>query len=247
MKKTLIVAILLTCTVIAKAIKDSAMVVPMFSGGIAFQIPKGDIAKRFGFNNSTGASFTLKTRNNFLLGADFEFIFGNNLNDTSIFQNILTSNGYLINTYGEYAKVVLSERGLYIGGSIGKQFPILAPNPNSGPFFTLGAGLLQYKTRIENDGNNTPYILDEYKKGYDKLTNGLCFKEFIGYRYLGNKQAVNFYFGMEFYQAWTQNRRSIDFDTMTKDISVKEDYLYSFRFGWIIPIYKRMPQEFYFD
>lgn len=247
MKRAFIILFTLLYSFFANAVKDSSMVIPMLSGSIAFQIPKGDLSKRFGFNSSVGPSFTVKTRNNILIGADFEFIFGNQLKDSTIFQNIITSNGYLINTYGEYANVILSERGFYIGGKIGYQIPILAPNPNSGFFATMGIGLLQYKTRIENDGNNTPYILNDYKKGYDKLTNGLCLKEFIGYRYLGNKKTINFYAGFEFYQAWTENRRSIDFDTMTRDDVPKKDYLYSFRFGWIIPFYKRMPQEYYFD
>ena len=223
------------------------MVIPMINGGIAFQIPAGGIAKRFGINSSLGSDFTLKTRSNFLVGTDVEFIFGNNLNEKDIFKNILTDEGYLINKDGEYANVILTERGFYFGGKIGKQFPILNKNLNSGVFFTLGSGLLQYKTRIEVESNNAPNILTDYAKGYDRLTNGLAFKEFIGYRFLSSKQTINFYFGFEFYQAFTKNRRSFDFTTMQKDENLYKDYLYSFRFGWIIPIYKRVPQEFYID
>lgn len=246
-KHFLLSFLLLVFSINTFAVKDSTMVIPMINGGISLQIPSGGIAKRFGINASIGTDFTLKTRNNFLIGCDFEFIFGNKIKEKNIFKNILTEDGYIINKDGEFANVILSQRGFYLGGKIGKQFPILKDNLNSGIFFTIGSGLLQYKTRIEVESNNVPNIIGEYAKGYDRLTNGLAFKEFIGYRFLSKKQTVNFYIGFEFYQAFTKNRRSIDFSSMQKDENLYKDYLYSLRFGWIIPIYKRVPQEFYFD
>ena len=112
--------------------------------------------------------------------------------------------------------------------------------------FNIGAGLLQHHIRIENKDNNTPPVLDEYKKGYDKLTNGLSTREFIGYQYLSNKNILNFYAGFEFYQAWTECRRDYNFDTMEEDNTKRNDYLFGVRVGWILPLYQKAPNEYYY-
>jgi len=106
--------------------------------------------------------------------------------------------------------------------------------------------LLQHHIRIENKDNNAPQVLGDYKKGYDRLTNGFAAKTFIGYQYLDSKRRFNFYAGFEFYQAWTKNRREYNFDTMSRDNNLYHDYLYSFKAGWILPIYYRTPDKFYY-
>jgi len=229
--------------------KDSSFFAPMFSASYAYQLPDGDLVSRFGANSNAGGSFMLKFKSNWIIGAEGSFMFGNKLKDeaTSIFDAIKTETGDIIDQNGEFATVLLSERGFYFGGKIGKIFPkLFYVNSNSGVFINVGAGLLQHKIRIENDGNRAPQILNDYKKGYDKLTNGLCIKEFVGYIFIGKSQIMNFYAGFEFYQAWTQSRRSFDFPTMQQDTQERLDLLYSFRFGWIIPIHKRMPEKYYY-
>ena len=119
-------------------------------------------------------------------------------------------------------------------------------NNNSGLFISGSLGLLQHKIRIENDGNRAPQILNDFKKGYDKLTNGLAVSEFIGYMYIGESQILNFYAGFEFYQAWTQSRRDFDFGTMQVDTQKRLDMLHSFKIGWVIPLYKRLPDKYYY-
>lgn len=228
-----------------KSVADSSVMIPMFTGSYAVQVPGGDMAERFGINSNTGGSFIVKTRSNWLLGIEGFFLFGSNIKEDGILDCIRTSNGQIINKYGEYANYILSERGFFLGVTAGKIIPVFSPNPNSGIIITLSGGLLQHKIRIDNDGNNAPQILDDYKKGYDRLTNGFCFKEFIGYIYFGNKRTLNFYTGFEFYQGFTKNRRNYNFDTMERDDRNRADLLYSFRIGWIIPLYKRSPDRYY--
>ena len=63
--------------------------------------------------------------------------------------------------------------------------------------------------------------------------------------FLNNKGTINFYFGFEFIQGFTQNRRDFNFDTMEKDDKKRNDFLNSFKVGWIFPLYKRAPQKYY--
>jgi hypothetical protein len=174
-------------------------------------------------------------------------LFGGNIKDsTSILNGLKTESGQIINSFGEYGTILLSERGFYAGAKFGKILPLFGPNPNSGIVVNLGVGLLQHQIRIENKDNNTPPVLGDYKKGYDRLTNGLSLRQFIGYQHLDNKNIFNFYIGIEAYQAFTQSRRDFDFDTMQRDDTKRKDFLFGLRAGWILPIYKRNPQEYYY-
>lgn len=232
--------------------KAEAKSFPMFSASYMYQIPGGDMAKRYGGNSNIGGSFMYKHKSNFFFEVNSNFIFGSVLkNDAaSIFDSITTTatsetEGKIINENGEYAKVVTSERGFFIGGRAGYILSLYKDNPNSGIMFSAGGGLLQHKIRIDNDGNTAPQIIEEYKKGYDKLTNGFALSEFVGYVYFGKQQLVNFYAGVEFYQGFTQSRRSYDFNLMGPDLQKRRDNLIGIKVGWIIPIYKRLPDPFY--
>ena len=227
-------------------IKDSSIFTPLLGASYAYQIPGGHLAERFGNNSNLGITSLVKTKKNWLCGFDANFIFGDQLREDSIFKNISTQEGAIINQNGELAQILMYERGYTASFKLGKLFNMLAPNPNSGIMALGGIGFIQHKIRIENTGNNAPQVLGDYKKGYDRLTNGLAITEFIGYMYLGNKRLVNFYGGLEFTQAWTQNRRSFNFDTMEKDDTKRNDYLSGIRIGWIIPLYKKMPNKFYY-
>jgi hypothetical protein len=38
----------------------------------------------------------------------------------------------------------------------------------------------------------------------------------------------------------------MDFDTGIKDDALKHDFLWGFNVGWILPVYKKAPNEFYY-
>lgn len=227
--------------------KPEAKSFPMFTAGYSLQVPGGDLKTRFGVNSTIGSSFVYKHKTNILFDLNCHYLFGSSLKEeaSTILDGIKDSDGHIINEHGEFAKIVLSERGLFAGARLGYVIPVLKGNPNSGIMISAGGGLLQHKIRIENDGNNAPQILNDYKKGYDKLTNGFCLTEFIGFVYFGKQHLVNFYAGFEFYQGFTQSRRSYDFNLMGPDLQKRRDYLSGFKVGWIIPIYKRAPDPFY--
>ena len=228
-------------------IKDSVISTSLISISYSYQFPGGDLSKRFLSNNAIGGSYFYKTKNNWIIGADGFFMFRDTIKETGIFNSISTKDGNIIDGNGIYAEVHLYERGFYAGIKGGKLFPVFGPNKNSGIVILCGLGLLQHKIRIENPNNTASQIKGDYKKGYDRLTNGLALSEFIGYMFLGNSRLVSFYAGFEFTQALTQNRRSYNFDMMRPDKTKRSDLLSGFKIGWILPLYKRSPEKYYYN
>ena len=243
-KFILLIAYVYALSLNAQNVKDSSLFVPLVGISYAFQVPGADLAERFGNNSNTGITLLFKTKKNLLLGIDGNYLFSKDIK-TELFKNISTSNGYVINSNGEYANILTYERGIASSLRIGKLFSFKRPNPNSGIVSTLGIGILQHKIKIVIPGNNVPQLAGDYKKGYDKLTNGIAFTEFIGYLFLGNNRMINFFGGIEFTQAFTKSRRSYDFDLMAQDTQKRIDLLYGIRVGWILPLYRKSPEDFY--
>jgi len=229
------------------SVRDSTISAGLFFFNYSFQVPDKDLSIRFGNNSSIGGGFLIKTKSNWLLGADFNYIFGSKVkNSDDILKNISTNEGWVIDIDGLFAEINFFERGFYSSVKFGKIFPIAKSNPNSGLMITGSIGLLQHKIRIDNPKNTAPQLTGDYKKGYDQLSNGLCISEFIGYMHMGNNRLTNFYVGFEFLQGWTQSRRDYDFNLMVKDTSTNFDILNGLKIGWIIPLYKQVPDKFYY-
>ncbi len=229
-------------------ISDTTLSIPMFYASYAYQIPGGDLADRYGNNSNIGGGFQWKTNKNWIFGADFNYLFGSDIkNADRIMSNIKTDNGNIIDMAGNFTDYSIYERGYYISAKFGKLFPVLSPNPNSGIIVTGSVGYLQHKIRIEVTNNAAPQLNGDYKKGYDRLTGGPGISEFVGYMYLSNSKLLNFFAGFEFTQAWTKPKRDVNFDTRKPDeISRRFDLLYGIKVGWIIPLFKRLPEKYYY-
>jgi hypothetical protein len=229
------------------SVKDSAIGSPMFYITYAYQMNSGDISKRFGSNSSVGGGFQYKTKSNWMFGAEYNYLFGGKVKDqASILSSISTSDGFVITSSGEYADIHFIQTGYNMSLKFGKIFPVLNPNPNSGIMLTLQPGFLQHRIKIVNPNNTAPQLKGDYKKGYDEMANGISLTEFFGYYYMGNKRLYSFYAGFEFTQAFTKSRRAYNFNTMSRDTEQKHDFFYSFRVGWLIPLYKRAPAGSYY-
>ena len=227
------------------SIKDSAIATPIIGVSYAYHLPAGDMAQRFGNSSSIQMNVEYKTRKQWMFGVNGSYFFGKAIKEKSIFDSILTSDGYIINRNGEFADVRLYERGFTLSATGGRMFAFKKPNPNSGIVATIGIGFIQHKIRIETIGNNVPQLSTEYKKGYDRLTNGILLSENLGYLYLSNNRLMNFYIGLECLQGFTQSRRSYDYDLMKQDTKKRLDILYGGKIAWILPLYKKAPQDFY--
>lgn len=219
--------------------KPKANAATLFSVEYSVQLPRADLADRFGINSSMGSSLLFKTRTNFLYGVSGHFIFGNVIKEDSLLGNIATRDGQIIGVDGLYAPIEFFERGFVLMGRLGKLFPLQQKNLNSGLLVTVGAGFLQHKIRIEDDKLAAPQIRGEYSKGYDRLTNGFALNEFIGFQHLDQNGQVNFLIGLECTQGFTKHRRSLFFDTKTSDNSLRLDLLVGLKVGWILPLYSK--------
>jgi len=242
------VSLFLACNLSAQVdIRDSSALVPMFSAFYSLQVPGGDLSKQFGVNSVIGGDFKLKTPSKWVIGAEFNYIFGDAVkNKDSIFSLLSTSNGELIDGNGTFAYWQVYERGFYADLSFGRVFPVFGSNPNSGILLMLGGGYLQHKYHIEIRDETLPQLRDDYKRGYDRMRGGPMAKEFIGYLYTGPGKIVNFFAGFEFVQAWTKDMREYNFNEMKYTHGNYLDMLYSFKFGWFIPLHKRTPKDFYY-
>lgn len=204
----------------------------------AAQAPGGDLVDRFGPNFNVGLSLDyLTSEKNWIFGLTGQYLFGQDVK-TDVLAGLRTPEGSIIGNDRSYVDIQLKERGFYAGLHIGKLVSFSSLNPRSGFRFTVGAGLLQHKIRIQDDPlTGVPQLSDTYKKGYDRLTNGLALQEFVGYQLLSNNRRINFFAGFEFTQAFTRSRRDFDFDTRQKDDADRLDLLFGFRLGWILPFY----------
>lgn len=207
-----------------------------FTFSYGFHLPGGDLADRFGISYSVGGNADYLTKKDFLLGVQSHFIFGSKVK-TDVLAGLRSDDDLMFGSDGAIAEINLRQRGIYVGGHIGKIFR-LVPTQRSGIRATVGAGFFQHKIRIQDDATVVvPYLDPSYKKGYDRLTNGLALTQFIGYQHLGKRRRINFVAGLEFTQGFTQSRRNFDFDTRSADTEKRLDLNYSFRIGWTLPLY----------
>lgn len=247
MKKVFLPLILLffiSRTFAQVSVKDSSIYTPLISISYGYYLAAGDMLKRFGDNSSLQLNIDFKTRKYWTFGINGSYIFGKEVKE-SLFDSISTPTGAHIARNGEFAEVRLYERGFTVSGTVGRMFAFKKPNPNSGILVSVGLGFIQHKIRIETIGNNLPQLSKEYKKGYDRLSNGLLLSENIGYMYLSNSRLLNLYIGLEFMQGFTQSRRSFDYDRMQKDTQKRLDLLYGAKIAWVLPLYKKPPQDYY--
>jgi hypothetical protein len=230
-----------------QSLRDSVLVITTLKATVGFYFPGGDLAGQFGPNFTTGAEFSVKTRKNFLIGAEGNFLFGGTVkNEEDILGPLLTDKGWVIDRYGSPADLFLYERGFSVFLKLGKVFPVIGPNPNSGLQFSLGAGYLQHKIRIENIEGTVPQVMGDYKKGYDKLSGGFALSEFLGYIHYGNNKRINFFAGIELQQGRTAPMRPYDFNLMGKDTSRNLVLFYGIKAGWMICFNKQSAEGYYY-
>ncbi|NNF02666.1 MAG: hypothetical protein HKN22_08265 [Bacteroidia bacterium] len=228
-------------------VKDSSLTFAEFGIHLGLSSPGADMGKRFGNNATAGGHFGFKFKKNWTLDAQVGFLFGSDVKEPGLLSNIVTEQGAIIGADGRLADVRIFERGYHLSINAGKLFSFNMPNPNSGILITVGAGFMQHKIKIEVIDATVPELNDEYIPGYDRLANGWMLKEFIGYRYYGNKKLINFLIGFEFIQGFTAGRRDYNYDTMVPGNEDRTDLLYGIKAGWIVPLYGKTKSTFYYD
>lgn len=226
-------------------VRDTTVNAGLFHFNYEYQIPGGDLAKRFGANSNLGFGYYYKYQR-WQFGAEGNWLFGESVKEDSMLKQLITSGGNIIDFNGLFVDYVFQERGFHLSAKVGYVLPVIGPNPNCGIFFQVGGGLLQHKIKIQIDERDTPYLSKEYQKGYDRLSNGITLDQFIGYAHFSNRRLINFYTGFHFIQAFTTNRRTWNYDTNSEGEGTRTDLLFGIKFGWILPVYARAASEYYY-
>jgi hypothetical protein len=206
--------------------------------------PAGDMAKRFGTSYRFGPSVMYKTGKGWLIGAKFDFISGANIREDSLMINIYKDGG-IIGQVGNRVAVNVYERGYDVGLQGGKLLNIF-PSKASTLMLMTTVGFIQHKIKIFDRDKLVYQLRDDYKKGYDRLTNGILVEQFVGYNYFAHNGFLNFYIGFNFSAGFTGGRRDYLYDVMRPDNANRIDILYGLRGGLHIPIFNRKSEELYF-
>ncbi len=230
-------------------VKDSIIGTPWIGVHYGGNWTYGDLADRYGYLNHIGATAGYKTSKNWFWGLEGNFVFGNQVRMTGLFDHLVDSYGNITDINGNIGMVYVFPRGFNVNLAVGKIIPVLSPNQNSGIWIHGGVGYLLHKLRVETQEQVIPQLELDYRKGYDRLSVGANFHQFVGYAFMSNQGLVNFYAGFYASQGLTRNQRDIFFDQpdMTVDKSLRMDGQIGFKAGWFIPIYKRQPKDFYFN
>jgi hypothetical protein len=229
-----------------RSVRDSTLSFVSISPYTGIQNPFGDLQKRYGYGGVVGANLSYKNKKNWMFDAQYGYLFGRIVKEDSILKNVLTSQGFVLNKNASPAEVILFERGFIACAKIGKIIPVFDSNPNSGIHIGAGAGLFQHRIKIQETSQSTPQILGDYAKGYDRLTNGFMLAQSFGYSHFSDYKLINYFIGVEFFEGFTENRRTVNYDTGLHDATKRIDIFGSVVIRWYFPIYKRKPQDFYF-
>jgi hypothetical protein len=240
------VIILAFLPLLGKAQIDSAMTIPLLGVNFGGQLPLFDLANRFGPNLNVGGSFVIKTKKNWVFGIESNYLFGKNVKE-DVLKQMKNTEGFIVDNQGNPADLRVTERGLGIHLIFGKVLGIGHNNPNSGIIVTFGVGYLQHKINLYDAQTRIAAVKGPLKYGYDRLTAGISFSQFIGYLYLSENRLLNFYFGFEMYEAFTKSIRKLNYDTGLPDTRQRFDGLNGLRLGWILPLYKKKPNDFYYN
>lgn len=207
----------------------------------------GDLAERWGFNNHLGLDITNKFKNNVTVTLGGGFIFGNQLKDTTIFDDLYNEFGTITGLSGQPADVLFLMRGATGHASVGYVWNKWGNNLNSGIWVQAGLGYMMHKIRIESLYDVVPQLEGDYRKGYDKLSMGFSTMQFIGYLYQSDWRLIKFYGGFEFVQGFTKNVRTYNFDTGGPENEARFDLYHGFKVGLVLPIAQRTRSQYYYE
>lgn len=225
---------------------DSAITIPFIGISYGFHNPTGDLANRSGILQSIGGQFGMKFKSNIYLGFKMDYVFANTVREEGVLDNIRTKDGGIIEIGGQQSNPILDIEGYTVSIMAGYLFPILGPNPNSGFLISAGPCFLQHRIQIDYRDAQIPQLEDDYISGYDRLTNGFGLNEFVGYMFFSKRKLINMYAGFDFMQTWTKNQREYNYDEGKADVEVRNDNMVGFRIGWILTLYRRAPDPYYY-
>lgn len=244
LKRLFITFLLLWSTVLVHKAQDSSKYHSL-AFEYTYQFPGGDMHDRFLNNSALGLSYQYTSPKKWVFNLSGSFLFRDTVRENNILENIQTTGGYVIDGNGELADIFLFERAYTASFSVGKAFYPFK-NKQWSLETSLGIGFLEHKILLQDGDYKVSQISGDYKKGYDRLSNGLFAQERIYFVYQPKGRPVSFVMGLEALQAFTKNRRSFNFDTMQKDEKQRLDLLMGPKISIRIGLQKTSPEPFYF-
>jgi hypothetical protein len=112
---------------------------------------------------------------------------------------------------------------------------------------SLGGGYLQHKINLYDAQHKVAAVKDQRVYGLDRLSSGFSTSLFVGYLFLSENRLLNFYGGFEICQAFNSSVRKFNYDTGLPDTQKRFDVLSGVKFGWILPLYQKKPNDFYYN
>lgn len=215
-----------------KGVPEKAIIMKV---GVGANAGIADLGKRFPVFATMPAELYFKTPKNLTFGIAYSPLLGNRVKIDSLYGGIVGPSQLIFDKNGFPGLIRYYMRGFTLQATAGKIFPLNEKWVHSGIEFRMGAGIMQHYIKARFDAGSIPQISDEYKAGYDRLTNGLCISETVNFHYL-NTETVSFFAGISLGQAFTKNRRSWDYSTMKKDETLRKDLYLGLQAGVLIPV-----------
>lgn len=197
--------------------------------------PTQDLNKRFGTISSIGLGVGYKTNRNVTFNGFYKTLFGNRVKQVDMLDNLRGSSGELIDANGNYASISYAMRGGNLGFKLGKIIRV-EKNANNGIWVQGGFSYLQHRIKIEYQNDVLPQLDNEMYKGYDRLSGGVGFLGSIGYHHITANNTISYFINFDFGFNQTQNLRTYNYDTRSKDQVKRKDYYNGLSFGIILPV-----------
>ena len=214
-----------------------------FQFGYNYNISGGDFAKRFGNTMSVGGGVEyVSLPKGWLIGSQYMWQFGSKVKEDPLAQ-LRDSDGKILSDIGEYADISMRQRGSLMALYGGKIFKIKDDGMRfSGIRVSVGGGWWQHRIRIADNQSNAPQVAD-YRQGYDRMSAGFLLTESIGYQIVSRNKTINVFFGLDFSQGFTRNRRGYQYDLRTSDAPLRFDNISGVRFAFAIPLWTKTNAE----
>ncbi|MEL6143595.1 MAG: hypothetical protein AAFU67_18495 [Bacteroidota bacterium] len=219
----------------------------LFSASYGPQMTAGDLVDRFGevWSIEAALDYTFD-KSPWQVGLFGQLIFGSRVKE-DVIAGLRTAEGFIVGNQRIPADVQLGARGYLMGLRVARTFSFGGKNPRAGLKIGLGGAWLIHRIRLQNDPTQTVnQIIDEYRAGYDRLTEGPAAYQFIGYQILGVNRRINLYGGLELIEAFTSSKRDVDFATGGPLEENRLDILAGVRVGIIIPFYQGEGREIFY-
>lgn len=205
---------------------------------IAYGTSFGELSKRFGPHQSFGLGISYQPAKGLDFGIKYNYFFSKNVRE-DVLKPYRTDFGQLIGEDFLLTSVQLRERGFLAFGYCGGIIPFGSQHKNrQGVRWMFGPGFIQHRIRIQDDSRSVTQLYSDFGRGLDRLTNGFCIVNFVGYELRSSNGRINVYSGFEAIWGFTSGKREWDYDKAESSLGIKrKDNLIQFKLGWYIPYF----------